>query len=62
MENNRTALVLGATGGIGGVHRGYSADISADLPELDVEVWGRPHLDHVDMSPIADPNAWRCRT
>ncbi len=23
-----------ATGGIGGVHRGYSADISADLPEL----------------------------
>ncbi len=23
-----------ATGGIGGVHRGYSADVSADLPEL----------------------------
>jgi DNA repair exonuclease SbcCD nuclease subunit len=25
-----------------------------DLPELDLEVWGRPHLDHADMSPLRD--------
>jgi len=31
---DRPTLVTGATGGIGGVHRGYSADVSADLPEL----------------------------
>ncbi|KXK00863.1 MAG: indigoidine synthase A family protein [Acidobacteria bacterium OLB17] len=28
------AIDVFATGGIGGVHRGYSADVSADLPEL----------------------------
>ena len=30
----RAGINVFATGGIGGVHRGYSADISADLPEL----------------------------
>ena len=30
----RAGIKVFATGGIGGVHRGYSADISADLPEL----------------------------
>jgi pseudouridylate synthase len=30
----RAGLKVFATGGIGGVHRGFSADISADLPEL----------------------------
>jgi len=31
---HRAGIRVFATGGIGGVHRGYSADISADLPEL----------------------------
>jgi pseudouridine-5'-phosphate glycosidase len=31
---NRAGIKVFATGGIGGVHRGYSADVSADLPEL----------------------------
>lgn len=31
---NRVGIRVFATGGIGGVHRGFSADISADLPEL----------------------------
>lgn len=31
---NRTGIRILATGGIGGVHRGESGDISADLPEI----------------------------
>ncbi|HEV7701114.1 MAG TPA: pseudouridine-5'-phosphate glycosidase [Pyrinomonadaceae bacterium] len=31
---HRVGIQVFATGGIGGVHRGYGADISADLPEL----------------------------
>jgi pseudouridine-5'-phosphate glycosidase len=31
---NRAGIKVMATGGIGGVHRGFSADVSADLPEL----------------------------
>ncbi|MEJ7861156.1 MAG: pseudouridine-5'-phosphate glycosidase [Pyrinomonadaceae bacterium] len=31
---HRAGIKVFATGGIGGVHRGYSKDISADLPEL----------------------------
>ncbi len=31
---NRAGIKVFATGGIGGVHRGFDADISADLPEL----------------------------
>jgi len=31
---NRAGIKVFATGGIGGVHRGYAADVSADLPEL----------------------------
>jgi pseudouridine-5'-phosphate glycosidase len=31
---DRAGIKVFATGGIGGVHRGYSADVSADLPEL----------------------------
>lgn len=30
----RAGIRVFSTGGIGGVHRGYSADVSADLPEL----------------------------
>jgi pseudouridine-5'-phosphate glycosidase len=31
---HRSGIKVFATGGIGGVHRGFSADVSADLPEL----------------------------
>lgn len=31
---HRAGIRVMATGGIGGVHRGYAADVSADLPEL----------------------------
>jgi pseudouridine-5'-phosphate glycosidase len=31
---HRAGIEVFATGGIGGVHRGFSADVSADLPEL----------------------------
>jgi pseudouridine-5'-phosphate glycosidase len=31
---HRAGIRVFATGGIGGVHRGYAADVSADLPEL----------------------------
>jgi pseudouridine-5'-phosphate glycosidase len=31
---HRAGVKVFATGGIGGVHRGFSADVSADLPEL----------------------------
>ena len=31
---HRAGIKVFATGGIGGVHRGFSADVSADLPEL----------------------------
>ena len=31
---HRAGIKVFATGGIGGVHRGYAADVSADLPEL----------------------------
>ena len=31
---HRAGIKVFATGGIGGVHRGYSIDVSADLPEL----------------------------
>lgn len=34
---------------------GITSDDAVALPDLDLEIWGRPHLDHVDMSPFADP-------
>jgi DNA repair exonuclease SbcCD nuclease subunit len=33
---------------------GITHDESVELPDLDLEIWGRPHLDHVDMSPLRD--------
>ncbi len=33
---------------------GITHDEVVELPDLDLEIWGRPHLDHVDMSPLAD--------
>jgi DNA repair exonuclease SbcCD nuclease subunit len=32
---------------------GITHDEAVELPALDLEIWGRPHLDHVDMSPLA---------
>ncbi len=34
---------------------GITADESVALTELDLEIWGRPHLDHVNMSPLTEP-------
>ncbi|MSP22377.1 MAG: hypothetical protein EXR66_05095 [Dehalococcoidia bacterium] len=34
---------------------GVTAEESALLPDLDLEVWGRAHLDHFDMTPLRDP-------
>jgi DNA repair exonuclease SbcCD nuclease subunit len=33
---------------------GITAAEAVELPALDLEIWGRPHLDHVDMSPLRD--------
>jgi DNA repair exonuclease SbcCD nuclease subunit len=34
---------------------GISVDEAAHFPELDLEIWGRPHMDYSDMSPLRDP-------
>jgi DNA repair exonuclease SbcCD nuclease subunit len=34
---------------------GITVAEAAVFPELELEVWGRPHLDHADMSPLRDP-------
>ena len=33
----------------------------SDFPELDLEVWGRPHVDYLDMIPLPDPPERRTR-
>ena len=38
---------------------GITADEAVTFPELDLEIWGRPHLDHADYSPLRDPRARR---
>jgi DNA repair exonuclease SbcCD nuclease subunit len=39
-----------------GVHvLGVSSEESVLLPGNDLEVWGRPHLDYADYSPLAEP-------
>ena len=39
----------------GNVHvLGLTAE-RGDFPELDLEVWGRPHVDYLDMSPLPEP-------
>lgn len=32
---------------------GVTHDETVVLPDLDLEIWGRPHLDYADMSPLA---------
>lgn len=34
---------------------GVTDDEAVALPELQLEIWGRPHLDHADYSPLRDP-------
>jgi len=62
LPGNHDCLAAGSVyrrGGLGEVPNveviGITVDETAVLPGLDLEVWGRPHLDHVDMSPIGDP-------
>ncbi len=62
LPGNHDCLAPGSVyrrGGLGEVTNvevlGITVDETALLPDLDLEVWGRPHLDHVDMSPLADP-------
>lgn len=33
----------------------------SDFPELDLEVWGRPHVDYLDMLPLPEPPERRTR-
>lgn len=62
LPGNHDCLAPGSVyrrGGLGEVPNvevlGITVNETAELPVLDLEVWGRPHLDHVDMSPLADP-------
>jgi DNA repair exonuclease SbcCD nuclease subunit len=34
---------------------GITVDEAVQLPSLDLEIWGRPHMDHSDYSPLRDP-------
>lgn len=34
---------------------GITVDEAVTFPELELGIWGRPHLDHADMSPLRDP-------
>ena len=48
-------------GNAGNVHvLGLTAERS-DFPELDLEVWGRPHVDYLDMMPLPEPPERRTR-
>ena len=39
---------------------GLTAERS-DFPELDLEIWGRPHVDYLDMMPLPEPPERRTR-
>lgn len=34
---------------------GVTSEDAAHFPDLDLEIWGRAHLDHFDMTPLRDP-------
>lgn len=64
LPGNHDCLAPGSVyrrGGLGEVPNvevlGITVEEAVLLPELDLQIWGRPHLDHVDMSPLADPRA-----
>ncbi len=61
LPGNHDCLAAGSVyrrGGLAGpanVHvLGITHEESVELPALDLEIWGRPHLDHIDMSPLSD--------
>ena len=62
LPGNHDCLVPGSVyrrGGIGDVPNVYVLGVSAGerllFPEHDLEVWGRPHLDYANMSPLREP-------
>jgi DNA repair exonuclease SbcCD nuclease subunit len=62
LPGNHDCLAPGSVyrrGGLGEVPNvevlGITVNEVLVLADLDLQVWGRPHLDHVDMSPLADP-------
>ncbi len=62
LPGNHDCLALGSVyrrGGLGEVPNvdvlGITADELLPLAGLDLEIWGRPHPDHVDMAPLRDP-------
>ncbi|HXG53611.1 MAG TPA: metallophosphoesterase [candidate division Zixibacteria bacterium] len=40
---------------------GLNVDNTVTFEALDLEIWGRPHMDYLDMSPLADPRPRRAR-
>ena len=34
---------------------GLNVEAAVTFQELELEIWGRPHVDYTDMSPLADP-------
>jgi DNA repair exonuclease SbcCD nuclease subunit len=34
---------------------GLNVDETMQFPDFDLEIWGRPHLDYMDMAPLANP-------
>ena len=40
---------------------GVTTEDSSLFPDLELEVWGRAHLDHFDMTPLRDPPSRRLR-
>lgn len=62
LPGNHDSLVPGSVyrrgrfASVEGVHvLGLTADEVVTLPHLDLEVWGRAHLDLFDMTPLRDP-------
>lgn len=62
LPGNHDCLAAGSVyrrGGLGEVPNvdvlGITTDELLPLPALDLEIWGRPHPDHVDMAPLRDP-------
>ena len=36
---------------------GITVDETVRFPALDLEIWGRPHMDHADYSPLREPRS-----
>ena len=48
-------------GNVHGVHVLGLTTERSDFPEFDLEVWGRPHVDYLDMMPLPEPPERRTR-